>query len=29
VADSQSVGVACYPVELRGEDVYVDVSVPV
>jgi nitrite reductase (NADH) small subunit len=28
VADSQSVGVACYPVELRGEDVYVDMGSP-
>jgi nitrite reductase (NADH) small subunit len=28
VADNQSVGVACYPVELRGEEVYVDLTVP-
>jgi nitrite reductase/ring-hydroxylating ferredoxin subunit len=26
VSPNQSAGVACYPVELRGEDVYVDVS---
>jgi nitrite reductase (NADH) small subunit len=26
VAGSQSAGVASYPVELRGEDVYVDIS---
>ena len=26
VADSQKVGVACYPVEVRGEDVYVDIA---
>jgi nitrite reductase (NADH) small subunit len=26
VAASQSAGVASYPVELRGEDVYVDIS---
>jgi nitrite reductase (NADH) small subunit len=28
VSPSQTAGVACYPVELRGEDVYVDVSAP-
>jgi nitrite reductase (NADH) small subunit len=28
VAGSQTVGVACYSVELRGEDVYVDINVP-
>jgi nitrite reductase (NADH) small subunit len=25
VTSNQSAGVACYPVELRGEDVYVDI----
>jgi nitrite reductase (NADH) small subunit len=28
VTHNQVGGVACYPVELRGEDVYVDISVP-
>ncbi|MDQ1411091.1 MAG: nitrite reductase small subunit [Acidobacteriaceae bacterium] len=28
VHHSQSVGVACYAVELRGEDVYVDITAP-
>jgi len=28
VSGSQTAGVACYPVELRGGDVYVDVSAP-
>jgi nitrite reductase (NADH) small subunit len=26
VSSNQKAGVACYPVELRGEDVYVDIS---
>ena len=26
VSPNQTAGVSCYPVELRGEDVYVDVS---
>jgi nitrite reductase (NADH) small subunit len=28
VTHNQTGGVACYPVELRGEDVYVDTAVP-
>jgi len=28
VTPNQTGGVACYPVELRGEDVYVDTAVP-
>jgi nitrite reductase/ring-hydroxylating ferredoxin subunit len=28
VSPNQTAGVACYPVELRGEDVYVDISGP-
>ena len=28
VTPNQTAGVACYPVELRGEDVYVDTAVP-
>jgi nitrite reductase (NADH) small subunit/3-phenylpropionate/trans-cinnamate dioxygenase ferredoxin subunit len=28
VAPNQTPGVACYPVQLRGEDVYVDTAVP-
>jgi nitrite reductase/ring-hydroxylating ferredoxin subunit len=28
VVGNQSAAVACYPVELRGEDVYVDISAP-
>jgi nitrite reductase (NADH) small subunit len=28
VEQGQNVGVACYPVEVRGEDLYVDISVP-
>jgi nitrite reductase (NADH) small subunit len=28
VTYNQAGGVACYPVELRGEDVYVDISTP-
>jgi nitrite reductase (NADH) small subunit len=28
VAHSQTAGIACYLVEVRGEDLYVDISVP-
>jgi nitrite reductase (NADH) small subunit len=28
ITHHQAGGVACYPVELRGEDVYVDISTP-
>ena len=28
ITDNQTAGVACYGVELRGEDVYVDISAP-
>jgi len=28
VTGNPSVGVSCYPVELRGEDIYVDPSIP-
>jgi nitrite reductase/ring-hydroxylating ferredoxin subunit len=28
ITHNQAGGVACYPVELRGEDVYVDISTP-
>jgi nitrite reductase (NADH) small subunit len=28
ITHNQAGGVACYPVELRGEDVYVDMSTP-
>jgi len=28
VTSNQTAGIACYPVELRGEDVYVDTTIP-